>query len=77
MSRIAGIEFNANTGRRHNEIHVACAKNAPKNLRGFVRIVSNLESWPSPRTRANRKLPTVHNVLLAAIFPGEGREKEG
>lgn len=62
LSTCAGMEFSARTGMRQREIQVACAMKAPKNLRGEERMVSKRESWPSPRTRLKRKLPTINYV---------------
>lgn len=48
--------------RTHRETHVACAKKAPMNLGGEVRILSKRESVPlSAVIREKRNVPTVRD----------------
>lgn len=54
LRAVAGIELRASTGMRQRVTHVACAKKAPPNLTGELRIESNRESCPSCEIRRNR-----------------------
>ena len=57
-----GILFTARTGIKQRETQVACAINAARNLGGDFLISSNRESFPSDKTRWNRKDPHCHTL---------------
>jgi len=64
----AGIEFTANTGNKHNDTQVACAKKAVANAGTEPRILSKRLSLPSDVIRANRNEPSlVAQIVTAAL----------
>ena len=48
-----GREFRARTGMRQRDTQVACAKKAPRNFGGDVRMSSKRESEPSAEMRSD------------------------
>src|SRR5215469_4662115 len=64
----AGIAFTANTGNKHNDTQVACAKNAVANAGTEPRILSKRLSLPSDVIRAKRNKPNLVAQIVTAVL---------